>query len=152
LGDGGRGPKTFALDTDGGKPEPLTSEGYHCYGLTPDGLEAICRTARGRVLYSFETREESEIPGLDPGDQFLRWSADGKSLYVQPGDDLETAARIYRIEIATGERKLLHQLGPFEHAGLVPHALWAALTPDGGAYCYTATYFPNDLYLVEGLR
>ena len=144
--------RTYAIDIEEGKLEALTPDGYTCWHSSPDGKSALCWTPEGRRRYSFESKELFEIPGLEDDDEILQWSADGKSLFVQPGSDVADAARIYRLELATGKREVWRELGPIEPAGLVRIRLRAGLTPDGGSYCYNTVYRQSDLYLVEGLR
>jgi hypothetical protein len=79
----------------------------------------------------------------------IGWSADGRSLFSYRIEGLP--GHIYRLDIATGERRALVQLTPPDPAGL-----WriqpVAATPDGRSYAYSYSRRLDDLYVFEGLR
>src|SRR5439155_1290278 len=78
-------------------------------------------------LYPANGGEPSVIKGLNPGEQPIVWSADGHAVYVyQPG---ELPARVYRVELQTGQRTLWKQLMPSDPAG-VENIGPILLTPD----------------------
>jgi hypothetical protein len=100
------------------------------------------------TLYPLGGGEDREVPGLEPGMQPLRFSADGRSLLVAGPED--TPTRVYRVDLATGRRTLRHELMPADPAGVT--TLGAVVTPDGRGYAYNYRQILHNLYLVEGLR
>ena len=88
--------------------------------------------------------------------QPLRFSADGRSLLVAGSED--TPTRVYRVDLATGRRTLLHELMPADPAGvttgggILAWGLGAVVTPDGRGYAYTYRQIFHNLYLADGLR
>ena len=56
----------------------------------------------------------------------------------------------YRVEIATGSRKLWATLKPRDPVGVTLYG--AVITPDGGSYVYSYQRDLADLYLISGLR
>ena len=62
--------------------------------------------------------------------------------------------RMYRFNLATGQRDLLKELAPPDASGVVGVADGRgelAVTPDGKSYVFTFWTFLRDLFLVEGL-
>jgi hypothetical protein len=91
--------------------------------------------------------EPTAVPGLDPDDQVVQCSADGRFVYVRRLS--EVSATVYRLEIATGRRELWRTLMPADPAGV--STLNPYPTPAGDAYVYSYLRTLSDLYFVEGL-
>ena len=74
---------------------------------------------------------------------------DGHSLYVYRFGELP--AKVFRLEIKTGQKMLWKQLMPMDPAGvnIISPIL---VTPDGKSYVYGHRRLLSDLYLVEGLK
>lgn len=74
---------------------------------------------------------------------------DGRVLYVSRPEGLP--AKIFRLDMATGERVLWKEIAPSDPAGVfgIDPIL---LTRDGKAYVYSYRRLLTDLYLVEGLK
>ena len=87
--------------------------------------------------------------GFSPGDEFLRWCADGRSVFLwRP---LETPVRLFRLNLATGQRDLLREITFPDPTGI--YAITGLrLTPDGSSYVYSFGGMLSTLYLVEGLK
>ena len=88
------------------------------------------------------------MTGFLPGDALLRWSSDGRSLFLWRS--FENPLWIYRLDLATGERQHLREIKFPDPVGVLPTSL--VLTPDGSSYAYTCGRFLSTLYLVEGLK
>ena len=149
----GHGVRCYIQDIDGGEPRPITPEGYR-FGLahkavSPSG-EWIAAEADGPPsLFPIEGGEEREIPGVEPRDDFVAWSADGRSIFLMA--DPEVPASVYRVDIATGKRSLWKTLAPADTVGV--YELWSVqISGDEQSYCYSYGRNISDLYLVEGLR
>jgi Tol biopolymer transport system component len=156
----GQGRRLFVQSLDEGVPRPLAPEdawpGDATRPISPNGtLVSIFTPLPGHwTLRATDGRgEPNPIPGLPvPTDaDVLRWSADGRYLFVR-----ERAAglpvRIQRLNLKTGKREPLKQLGPTDAAGVSSDNLTVFLTPDGRSYVYSYRRELSDLYLVEGLR
>jgi Tol biopolymer transport system component len=136
----------------GGKPQAMTPEGVNAtaFALSPDGqLVAGIGSDQKGYVYSVSGGEPRAIAGLNPGEEPIGWSADGRSLYVyQPGD---LPAKVYRLDLATGQKTLWKQLMPSDPAG-VERIGPIRMTRDGKTYVYGYHRTLADLYLVEGLK
>ncbi len=148
----GRGTRCYVQDLEGGKPRPITPEGIGTSSsdtVSPDGrVVALIGPNQNISLYSVEGGESYRVPGVTAGDLPMRWSANGRSLYVFQG---ELPAKVYRLDLWTGHRELWKEIMPSDPAGSLA-ILGILATPDWKSYVYS--YFRNlsDLYLVEGLK
>src|SRR5207244_12595171 len=116
---------------------------------SPDGKFVIAADLqRKRSLYPAGGGEPRPIPGLADEDRIVRWSGDGRFLYVYGWRELPL--KVYRLDLATGRKELCKGVMPSDAAGIraFPQIF---LTPDGKSYVYQLRRFLSDLYLVEGL-
>ena len=149
----GHGVRCYIQGIDGGEPRPITPEGYRFWlghkAVSPTG-EWIAVEADGPPsLFPIEGGEAREIPGVEPEDSFVAWSADGGSIFVTA--DAEVPQSIYRVDLATGKRSLWKTLAPADPVGVFE--IWSVqLSADEQSYCYTYARNISDLYLVEGLQ
>jgi Tol biopolymer transport system component len=135
------GPPEFTLPSSLGAAEAAT-------GVSPDGRTLVAAGHDGVVLLAVDSGQLRPCPGSEPGDQPVRWSADGRSLFVLRYKGF--AAQVYRLELTTGRRMLLRELAPPDLAGAgFPDV---RVTPDGKSYAYSFIRNLNDLYLVDGLK
>ena len=83
------------------------------------------------------------------GETPLRWSADGKALFV--AERRGAALRVHRVDVSTGRMTLWREFAASDPAGVLgsPKVL---LTPDGNSYVYAYWRDLSDLYLIDGLR
>ncbi len=55
--------------------------------------------------------------GVESQDNFVAWSADGRSIFVSP--ELEVPRTVYRINLATGKRAFWRVLAPADLVGVI---------------------------------
>jgi Tol biopolymer transport system component len=134
--------RVYLQDLAGGTAEPITPEGVT--GVpSPDGK-----------LVPFEGKlyaagaAPRPISGIEPADRVEGWSADSRSLFVR--QLLESGGqRVYRLDLDTGRRTLLHEVPRVPSAAPGP---WFTITPDGSAYCFSYKAAQGELYRVTGLQ
>ncbi len=148
----GRGVRLYLQDIEGSAPKAISPEGYlafdHC--VSPDGrLVAVSGPDQRPYLYPLGGGEPSPVRGLAPGDIPVAWSGDGRFLLI--GRRGEVPLKVYRLELATGQKELWRELVPPDPAGIITVGR-IAVTPDGTAFAYSYTRSLADLYVVEGLR
>ncbi len=148
----GKGARVYLQDIQGGKPQPVTPEGVNAlsFALSRDGKTVAATAADGRgYLYPIGGGPSRAIPGMEPGEVPIRWGTEDNTLFVyRPGD---LPAKVYRLDLVTGQRKPWRELMPPDPAG-VEYVGPILPTPDGKAYVYGYRRLLSDLYLVEGLK
>jgi eukaryotic-like serine/threonine-protein kinase len=148
----GQGVRLYIYDLATDKSQPISQTGVNgtAFVISPDAkwVAGIGPDHKG-YLYPVAGGDPQPIPGLNPGEQPITWSADGQSLYIyQPG---ELPARVDRLEIRTGKRTLWKQLMPTDPAG-VENIGPILMTPDAKTCVFGYHRMLADLYLVEGLK
>ncbi|MBZ5680026.1 MAG: protein kinase [Acidobacteriia bacterium] len=144
--------RLYVQDIDVDKIEAVTPEGTNgfSFALSPDG-RAIAAVGPDDKAYLFPVPpgDPRPIKGLQPGEVPVAWTSDGRALYVYKGGELP--ARVYRLDLESGNRTLWKQLMPPDPAG-VEFVGPVLPTPDGKSYVYGYRRLLSDLYLVEGLQ
>ena len=149
----GQGVRCYIQDIEGGEPRPITPEGNRFdlgqKAVSPDG-EWIAAGGDGPPsLFPVGGGEAQRIPGVEPRDIFLAWSADGRSIFVSP--KWEVPQTVHRVDLSTGKRSLWKELAPADLVGVT--SVWSIqISADEQSYCYSYARNISDLYLVEGLR
>ena len=148
----GKGVRFYVYDLASGKSEVISSEGVNgtSFALSPDAqqIAAIGPDKKG-YLYPTAGGDPRIIAGINPGEQPITFSADGRGLYIyQPG---ELPARVYRLDVLTGQRTLWKELIPYDPAG-VENIGPILITPDAKTCVFGYHRMLADLYLVEGLK
>jgi serine/threonine protein kinase/Tol biopolymer transport system component len=148
----GKGTRLYVYDVNSGKSNAVTPEGVSAtsFAISPDAhdVAAIGPDQKG-YLYPLAGGEPRVIPGFNPGEEPITWSSDGHSLYIyQPG---ELPARVFRLDVQTGQRTLWKQLMPSDPAG-VENIGPILMTPDAKTCVFGYHRMLADLYLAEGLK
>ena len=148
----GHGDRLYVRDLSSGNPRAVSPEGvtFFWHALAPDGRRAVAVDPEGTPwLYPIEGGEPQAVPGATREDVPIRWSADGRSLYVQHG--YGTPARVEIVDVATGQRRLWKELTPPDPAGVVSMGP-IVMSADASSYVYSYRRLLDDLYVAEGLR
>jgi WD40 repeat protein len=148
-----RGVRLFVQPVEGGRPRPITPEGigtaFPGFAVSPDGkfVAAIGSDHHG-VLFPVDGGSSRAISGIADGEFPLRFSEDGRSIYVWKRD---LPARVYHVDLETGKRELWKELMPVDPGG-VERISNVVITPDAKSYAYTFSRLLSDLFVVEGLK
>jgi len=154
VSENGRPSRIWLQEIASGNSRPVTPEGVepllYSHLVSPDSRAVIARGLDGSLnLYPFAGGAPEPLPHVEPGEQPLHWSADGKSLYVYTRGTLP--ARIDLVRLSDGHRERWKDLVPSDVAG-VAFIRPPLITPDGSHYVYSYTRILSELYLVKGLR
>jgi Tol biopolymer transport system component len=151
----GHGARLYRQSLSEQGPRPITaeilspSEAADGLVLSPDGRNLALMSGGTVRLFSIDGTPLRTVPGDFSGHTLIGWTSDGRALHTNRLTDLP--GRIYRLEIATGEVKVVRELSPADPAGI-----WRVhpvrVTPDGSAYAYTYTHRVGALYVFEGLK
>jgi eukaryotic-like serine/threonine-protein kinase len=151
----GHGPRLYVATLAGGKPQALAPEGEAADGtfsISPDGqLVAALNVNRELSFYPAAGGQPLVVRGAARGDLPIRWSEDGRAIYVyQPR---ELGARVEKLDLSTGHKELLREIAVADPAGVFSYGLsHLFLTPDGKGYFYGYGRMLSELYLVDSLR
>jgi serine/threonine protein kinase/Tol biopolymer transport system component len=148
----GKGVRFYVYELASGKSQVISQEGVNgtAFAISPDSqqIAAIGPDQKG-YLYPVAGGDPKLIAGINQGEQPITWTADGNSLYIyQPG---ELPARVYRLDVKTGQRTLWKELMPSDPAG-VENIGPIYMTPDAKTCVFGYHRMLADLYLVEGLK
>jgi eukaryotic-like serine/threonine-protein kinase len=148
----GHAARIYRQDSSDPKPVPISPEGIDplVMILSPDGQQVVgIGPDEKAYAYPVAGGEPQVVRGVEPGEQPIEWSADGKAMYLyKPGD---LPAKVYRLDLATGHKILWKELIPSDSAG-VSRLGPIIITPDGKSCLYGYHRVLSDLYLVEGLK
>jgi Tol biopolymer transport system component/predicted Ser/Thr protein kinase len=149
----GRRSRLFVQSVSGGKPRAITPEGVTALGthaVSPDQRSIVATDPDRRIaIYPIEPAEPKPIPGLEPDELPVRWTQDGRGVYVWKPSEMP--ARVSIVDVASGHRTLWKEIVPPDPAGIL--GLWPILiTEDGKSYAYSYRRVLGELYLAEGLR
>jgi Tol biopolymer transport system component len=149
--EAGRGGRLFVQDVAGGPPRAVTPEGIFSLdnSVSPDGAFVAAGNEMEGHIYPVAGGDPRPLPGYEPGDIPILWTADGRSIYVRKISVVPVP--VYKLDVATGQRTLWKEVGPADLAG-VRAVTSIVLTPDARFYAYTYSSRLSNLYLVEGLQ
>jgi Tol biopolymer transport system component len=146
--------RLYVQSIDGGKPRPISPEGIvgalPGFAVSLDGRwVAAVGADRKAVLYPLDGGASKPLPGAQEGEFPLRFSPDGKTLYLWKRGDVP--ARVTRIDVETGKREVWKDLLPLDPSG-VERISNVLVTSDAKGYAYCFTRLLSDLFVVEGLK
>ena len=106
-------------------------------------------TDRRIAIYPTEPGEPRAVPGLEPDDIPLRWTADGASIFVYRPS--APPLRVEKVDVKTGRRTLWKEIRPPDPSG-VEQVGPMQIAPDETSYVYSYRRALDELYLATGLR
>jgi Tol biopolymer transport system component/predicted Ser/Thr protein kinase len=146
------GVRLYVQEGDGSKPRPISPEGVSAtqFVISNDGkLAAGVGPDQNGYLYAVDGGEPRPIRGFPQGDTPVSWSGDSRSLLIYRAGELP--AKVYRLDLASGQKQLWRELIPADNAGITDIGP-ILITPDAKTYVYEYGRTLSDLYLVDGLK
>ena len=141
--------RTFIQDVRGGKPVPVTPEGTQARAVSPDGKYATAAEGGRLSLVPLAGGEPKIIGSIEPEQTVIRWSGDGRSLFLRAMDK-PYSTKISRMDISTGRQEPWKELQPPDPVGVRMSDV--ALTPDGSSYAYSFQRDIVTLFLLSNLK
>jgi eukaryotic-like serine/threonine-protein kinase len=149
---GGHALRLWVQDSEGGAPRPMSPEGVtvgYRSCISADGKQIAAQDPQGKItIYPVDGGAPVAVPSVQSGDVAIQWTTDGKGLLV---GRREVPARVFTINLASGERKLFKTFSPADPTGLFSNAP-PQFSRDLKSYVYTYQRITSDLYIVDGLR
>jgi hypothetical protein len=144
--------RLYVQEVSGGPPGAVTEPGVTLARtgrpVSPDGRLVVAVGGEGApALYSLDGGPPRPLPGLNELDVVLRWTPNGKELFVARYD--QTPPRIERVEVATG-RSRPWRAGRAAPSGLIGQSR-ILITPDGESYAFSHARSLGDLYISSPL-
>jgi serine/threonine protein kinase/Tol biopolymer transport system component len=148
----GHGGRDYLINLSDGSSKPITPEGVVGVVLSQDGRKIAVRGPDGKLaVWPMDGTGLQPIPGVDPKYAVLGWTPDGTSLYLFSSRASDKAAKVYRVNPATGKMDFWKEFGGnLQSVGNsvgAPH-----FSADGKAYAYVYVQVLSQAYTVKGLR
>ena len=152
--DGQDRERLYVQDVAGGPPRTVTEEGVTLAKIgrpvSPDGRQVAAVGPDGLpALYPLGGGEPLAIPGLGELDVPIRWTPDGRELFVVRYEETPPGSSAWT------SRAAAHARGPAS-ADRLPSGIWGQnrilVTPDGESYAYSQIRQMSDLYLTSPLQ
>jgi len=159
LGTAGGKPLYSLLDVATGRTRPLAiskvsnaNRGIRRGNISPDGRLLARLGEGGRAdLLSLDNGESRPAVGITQGEEPIRWSADGRLLYVVRRKGMSNV--ITRVDPVSGQREAWKQFViSSDPVGLRGGAGSVHLSADGNTCFWGYQRYVDELYLVEGLK
>src|SRR4029453_5180972 len=99
------------------------------------------------MLYPLGAGEPRPIPGLEKGDQPIRFSGDGRLLFVRLASGDRASVTIVLLDVGKGRKQPWKVLGPADPA-VVMEIFQAFPAPDSRAHLYNYFRLSSELFLV----
>ena len=148
--EAGKPPRSYVRPITGAPATPVTALGVRASKVSPDARFVGVLKQNKVIVHSLENGTDSALGEVSPGDALIRWSADGRYLFIQHNDAENRSAQILRMDAHTGRKELWREIkAPAKIAfffGL------AALSADGKFYAFSYQRDLETLYLVKGLK
>jgi hypothetical protein len=126
----------------------VTPAGTGSGSVSPDGQDIVAfGPALGHRRYALAGGTGREISGLSFNDHVIRWSPDGRALYVGRG----TSFTADRVDLATGHREPFLTLAAGGRAGF-PTIMATTIANDSRIYAYATAEYLSQLFTVDGVR
>jgi hypothetical protein len=147
-----RGPLRCYVDSlPGGALTAVTPPGTGPGLLSPDGSLALVRAGNDWVIYPVGGGSPRPVTGLRPSDQVVRWSPDGREIWVRATDAAVSPVRIDRLNPVTGARAELLTIAPHDLTN-VRFIGYPSLSDDARVYTFAVYVYSSRLYTVDDLR
>jgi serine/threonine protein kinase len=141
----------YEVSIDGDGTTRSISQGLplgSAFAISHDGKTIAAVSDPKMMLIPVEGGEPRQLAGCVAGDIPLDWTEDDAAIFVSERG--QYMLKIFRIDVATGERREWATIRPDDPAGILD-IMPVHITPDGHTYAYGYRRQLSDLYVVTGL-
>jgi serine/threonine protein kinase/Tol biopolymer transport system component len=146
----GQQPRTYVRDLAGAKTTAITSAGVRASKISPDSQSVVMIKAGKLYLHSLASGSETAIGPVGRSDTVMRWSSDGRYIFLQRNETDNRTAKILRMDVHTGRSEIWRELKPPEQTGVVFGL--GRISGDGKSHAFSYQRDLATLYLVRGLK
>ncbi len=132
-------------------PIPVTPPGTSQAVISPDGRRVLARVGDSVAIYPLDGGAPRRAPGVRPGDVLIRWSPEGREVWVWTNRSSASSLDFARVDPVTGARATLQSVVPRELGGVRGFDR-PTLADDPHVYAYNQFLYTSRLYTVDGLR
>jgi Tol biopolymer transport system component len=136
-----------------GEPMPILADGVWPAAIAPDGQTILGVAGDGTWnWYPVDGGASKPALGVSAQDNptgVNGWSDDGRSFFIRTGNEIP--ATLDRVDVATGRRTTLRQIGPPDRAGVFTLSV-TTVTHDGAQYAYRYQKRLSTMFVVTGGR
>ena len=145
----GHAVRCYVRPLAGGALRGITPEGIRAGAtISPDGRTVLARTAAGYSFYPVDGGTPRPLSALSPDEVVVRWSPDGRSLWITRGDMVPL--KVEQLDLASGRRTPLMMLEPVNSAGIV-EMNGLSLADDPRVYAYSSVEQGSRIFVVTGM-
>jgi Tol biopolymer transport system component len=152
----GHATRLYLQDVMGGQPRAVSGEGVRLMAsmpraVSPDGQFVIAVAPdEWPALYSIAGGEPRPIPGLGNDLIPVGWGESSQVLFARRRV-LGRLTSLFRIDLASGRRQPLREVGPTDATG-APLVFLVQLSRDGKRYAYSTWRSNGALFLIERVK
>ena len=152
----GHGSRLYVQDTAGGEPRAVSGEGVRLMTflprvVSPDGRHVIAvGPDQQPALYPIAGGDPQPIAPLGNDLMPIGWGQTS-TIILARGRTLSRVVPLYKIDLATGRRELVGEVGPADPSG-APLVLVVQISSDGRRYAYNTALELAKVFLVEGVK
>jgi eukaryotic-like serine/threonine-protein kinase len=151
----GRPARVFVVEVEGGRRRPVTPEGISSFRfpffgnpVSPDGARFLATDAKGtRFVGLTDGTVPRRLAELQPRENLVQWSADGRSLIVRAAG---VPIKLALLDTQTGERRPWKEI--LTGGSSIRELRLFLMSRDGETYVYQTFGALSDLYLIDGLK
>ncbi len=148
----GHGVRLYRVDSVSGEAVALSPEGINPieFHALPDGTGVAAVGAdEDHWIYPIDGADPHQAAGLERADRVVRWMDDMSAVLVYRSNELP--ARIYSVNMQSGEREVWRELTPPDPTGIYRIGR-VRTSADGKIYGYSFYMQLVDLHVIAGLR
>ena len=154
--EAGHGSRLYIQDTAGGEPRAFSGEGvrlmtYLPRVVSPDGRLVIAVGPDEQpALYPIAGGDPQPITPVGNDLMPIGWGSTSTIIFAR-GRGLSRVVPLFRIDLTTGRRELVAEVGPLDPWG-APLVLLVQIYRDGRRYAYATGQKLGTVFLIEGVK
>jgi Tol biopolymer transport system component len=143
-------PRTYLLELESSRTRPVTPPGVRASAVSPDGQFATIIAGGKLSLHSLDSGRDVSVGPLNAGVSVIRWSGDGRHIFLQQNWPTRRSRTILRMDVRTGVTEVWRDLKLPDPTALIFGAV--RMTADGQSYAFSFQRDLGTLYLVKGVK